>query len=200
MKSQSSLITLFAFLIGIVAMACHKSNDLPPYTGPLPIDYTVLPPATQEGKNTIGCKINGKVWVPRVPFGAVTYTDITLFVGEQNNYGAGNCVFNLVDIDEGIEDWFAILFGPNYFKPIEYHCTPPPYVENYCVAKLSRLGQYYDLDYSIDNNSNQFVITKIDTVQNFISGTFKFTFYNVDNKNDSLKITDGRFDLKYYPQ
>lgn len=200
MKSQSSLITLFAFLIGIIALACHKSNDLPPYTGPLPIDYTVLPPATQEGKNTIGCKINGKVWVPRVPFGAVTYTDKSVGFDEKKNLGNGYSVFNLVDIDEGIQDWLNISFDPSHFNPTDYYTSPNPIPKKRFFALLSRLGKYYDMDYTMTNYSNRFTLTKIDTLQNFISGTFEFTLYKDENKKDSLKITEGRFDLKYYPE
>jgi hypothetical protein len=200
MRSQSSLITLFAFLIGIIALACHKGNDLPPYTGPLPIDYTVLPPATQEGKNTIGCKINGKVWVPRVPFGAVTYTDVTAFFSEKSKLGYGNFALNLVDIDEKIQDWMSLGFNPSYFMQQDYHTSPDSTDIKRFFVSMQRLNNYYDIDYSKTNYSNRFTLTKIDTLQNFISGTFEFTLYRDNNKKDSLKITEGRFDLKYYPE
>ncbi len=200
MKSQSSLITLFAFLIGIVALACHKSNDLPPYTGPLPIDYTVLPPATQEGKNTIGCKINGKVWVPRVPFGAVTYTDKSVNFSEKNYQGYGSAEFNLVDIGDGLQDWMTIGFKSSYFMPTEYHTSPDSTDKKTFVVLLRRLGEYYKLDKSRAIYNNKFVLTNVDTLNNFISGTFEFTLYKDESKKDSLKITEGRFDLKYYPE
>ncbi len=200
MKSKSSLITLFAFLIGIIALACHKSNDLPPYTGPLPIDYTVLPPATQEGKNTIGCKINGKVWVPRVPFGAVTYTDVTAFFSEKNNTGGGTFELNLVDLDEKIEDWVTVGFKPSYFRTTEYHTSPDSTDTETFTVLMTRLGKYYVVNKSSANYNNRFVLTKMDTLKNFYSGTFEFTLFSKTNINDSLKITEGRFDLKYYPQ
>jgi hypothetical protein len=197
MKSPSTRITLFAFLIGIVALTCHKSNDLAPYAGPLPIDYTVLPPATQEGKNTIGCKVNGKVWVPRAALGAIFYNDVRVMFSEKGKDEFSSIELNLVDIDEKIQDWMLFEFRPIYLKPMDYHTSSDTSdTKRFCVS-MHRSGDRYNIDYSKTNYSNQFSITKIDTINNFFSGTFKFTVYNKDNPEDSLKITEGRFDLKY---
>jgi hypothetical protein len=43
----------------LVFISCNKD----PYSD---TDNLVLPPITMEGKNTFGCEINGKVWVPFV--------------------------------------------------------------------------------------------------------------------------------------
>jgi len=43
--------------------------------------------------------------------------------------------------------------------------------------------------------SGAFNITKLDTVNNIMSGIFSFTLY--DNSGDSVIVTDGRFDLTY---
>ena len=54
MKNIYSLFTIpFVFLF---CTSCKKTS--PP---------TVLPPITQNGANTFGCKINGQVWVPYYP-------------------------------------------------------------------------------------------------------------------------------------
>ncbi len=199
MKSPSILFTFFAFLTGIIVLACHKS-DLPPYTGPLPIDYTVLPPATQEGKNTIGCKVNGKVWVPREALGALFYNDIRVMFSEKGKDEYSSIELNLVDIDEKIQDWMLFEFRPIYLQPMDYHTSSDTSdAKRFCVS-MHRSGDPYNIDYSKTNYANQFSVTKVDTIHNFFSGTFKFTVYNKDNPKDSLKITDGRFDLKYFQQ
>lgn len=74
--------------------------------------------------------------------------------------------------------------------------TPTSDAKRFCVS-MHRSGDPYNIDYSKTNYANQFSVTKVDTIHNFFSGTFKFTVYNKDNPKDSLKITDGRFDLKY---
>ena len=48
---------------------------------------------------------------------------------------------------------------------------------------------------SISTDKNV-TITRFDTLNRIISGTFKATLYNSIRK-DSLKITEGRFDFKF---
>ncbi len=60
---------------------------------------------------------------------------------------------------------------------------------------------YYPTDNKVDTG-NQLNITKLDTVNNILSGTFKFKLYRgandkITNRADSLVITDGRFDIRY---
>ena len=43
--------------------------------------------------------------------------------------------------------------------------------------------------------SNNVIITKLDTVNKILSGTFQATLYR--SLTDSIKITEGRFDLKF---
>ena len=38
-------------------------------------------------------------------------------------------------------------------------------------------------------------VTKLDTVNNIMAGTFSFTLY--DSNNDSVVVSDGRFDLTF---
>jgi len=42
-------------------------------------------------------------------------------------------------------------------------------------------------------------ILRLDTSQNIIAGKFSSLLF-ADAGNDTLVLTDGRFDLKYYPQ
>ena len=54
-KIKNSLLCLAYLGIVILSASCKKNNNLD----------DGLPPLTFEGKNTIGCKINGVPWVPK---------------------------------------------------------------------------------------------------------------------------------------
>ena len=43
-------------------------------------------------------------------------------------------------------------------------------------------------------------ISKFDTLNKIFSGNFFGKLYNTNNLNDSISITEGRFDIKYYVQ
>ncbi|MEI6408648.1 MAG: hypothetical protein WCR52_04660 [Bacteroidota bacterium] len=192
---------LFPLVFTLLSLfSCRKEDNTPGIHPAPPTDYTVLPPATQEGKNTFGCKVNGKVWVPRVPWGAVTYTDLFFGLDESGGTGYGHGVCNLVDLDEKIEDWLSIGFGPSHFLTGDYCSAPDDSIEPRFSILMRRIHDYYEMNESKIDCTNRFTLTKIDTVKNFISGTFEFTLYNSQNPSDSLKITEGRFDLLYYPE
>src|ERR1700730_7257280 len=56
MKKIVHKLILVCLLILVCGAKCKKS--MPSLT---------LPPITQEGKNTFGCKINGQIWIPYFP-------------------------------------------------------------------------------------------------------------------------------------
>ncbi|MFM6953623.1 MAG: hypothetical protein ACKOWL_01400, partial [Sphingobacteriaceae bacterium] len=68
MKSQQKLrktMQYFALIIFTLnsGMLCFKKKD--------------MPPATQTGANTFGCYVNGKIYIPQVPFILVTLSPPT---------------------------------------------------------------------------------------------------------------------------
>ena len=53
--------------------------------------------------------------------------------------------------------------------------------------------------YIIDTLKPQyFEITKLDTIQNIISGVFDLKMKRISDSNDTIQITNGRFDGKYW--
>jgi hypothetical protein len=48
-----------------------------------------------------------------------------------------------------------------------------------------------------DSLFNKVNINFIDSESNIFSGQFQFKLYNEANPNDTIRITDGRFDLHY---
>jgi hypothetical protein len=47
------------------------------------------------------------------------------------------------------------------------------------------------------NPNNFMTILKLDTVNNIISGTFQFDAINENDDTDTIKIREGRFDVKF---
>lgn len=187
-------ITLSLLLLAVTLLSSCHPEPLPQNPPFVPIDYTVLPPATQEGKNTFGCLVNGEVWVPRVPLFALTYRDKEATVWEKDSSGTGLVVTNLVDIEKGADDWFVFSFGKTAFK-----------AKTLCGHEIfanfrTQGSKYYRSDLR-ETQTNCVIVSKIDSVRNIISGTFNLTLYHDStNLNDKIEITEGRFDLLYIPQ
>lgn len=72
-------------------------------------------------------------------------------------------------------------------------------VGSYFTIRFVRDSVTYNPLYPINNASNAINITKIDTVNQIISGTFKFTLYGPYGpaNGDSVVVTDGRFDVTF---
>ena len=163
--------------LGIVS--CKKS-----------VPSNVLPPSTQEGKNTVGFKVNGKVWTP--------YSKCSF---SQNPCGA-------IDLEYNLPNTPKYSFGFNLSRTSDPNSSFR--VGTFTSSTISTIGNKYDsvdviyTDYSngniIDytksyNPKGNFTITKIDFNNQIISGTFECTLYSA---TDSVVITEGRFDCKFY--
>lgn len=194
MKKAALLLVLTVTLL----CACRQ-EPLPQDPPFVPIDYTVLPPATQEGKNTFGCLVNGEVWVPHVTVLSWTLYDKAFSFDESKGlgYGHGDCTI----ANDSTYQVMALAFGISHYLPIEYNTTSDSTYNNaFTVWFKDTNSKWYYPDETMTLKSNWFTLSKIDTTRNFISGTFEFTLYNTQNKNDSIVVTDGRFDILYYPQ
>jgi hypothetical protein len=176
-------------------MACKK-DPLPPYTGPQPIDYTVLPPATQTGAGTFGCLVDGDVWVPRVELFVPTYDKLFNFF-EYSNGGGGLSAKILTSTQN---DYLSLSFSPNNFM-LSKHLPTSDSLYPYRVWLWFRFGDsgdYFEPIYEQPDSSNFFKVTYLDTSKNIISGEFNFTLYN--QVGNEIRLTNGRFDMKYNPQ
>lgn len=152
-----------------------------------------LPEATQEGKNTMGMKINGKVWTPYYACGFYS-----------NPCGAVEFSYNQYPTT-------PYYFNGSFTRDINKDFTSLT-ITSLPGATISTLGDKYDsLNVSFTNYSTpnvpwidytksykpkgNFTVTKIDSINKILSGTFSFTLYG---SGDSVVITDGRFDYKFY--
>jgi hypothetical protein len=174
------VITLLLFMV----CSCHwpSINPGPQPAQPKPKPDT-LPPATQEGKNTFGCLVNGKVWLPG---GSVNCLEAQYYHG-----------MFMVGSSKQVKDRIQSINWA--YKPIY---GPGTYYFKYTIAGSPGAGF---IDYSDTTNWKStdkdslytyVTVTRLDSIKRIISGTFRLRF--TPPGNDTLDITNGRFDMKYF--
>ncbi len=193
-KDISSLFLATLLAAGLCFPACRKAPPDPEPEPPHVPYWDTLPAITQTGANTFGCLVDGKVWVPRKEI-LVPWYVLAASLNELD--GTGSCVIDCSIITPTQDDYLIMNFGPTYFSP------------STCYGKRALLPKSnfnfttsHDT-YSIDPKDsliNWVKVSMVDTDRNIISGTFQFTMYKDQLPHKTLKITEGRFDLKYHPQ
>jgi hypothetical protein len=164
----------------ILTTCCSSCELLFPKTEPK-TELEKLPPITQEGKNTFGCLVNGKAFVVTNSYNQVAIYEIGML-----QFGAS---IDDGDLDESI-----------------YMVVGDPLVENevysFIDARHNAEYQYRNTDniciYEFENTYNgKLSFSKIDRNNYIISGTFEFS--TVIRGCDTIRITEGRFDMQYNP-
>ena len=194
-----------------VLFSCKKD----PVTPTPPVDnidlhkYPGLPDATQSGLNTMGCLINGKPWV----------ADVDGFVLKESQKPV-YCTYG--ELRPKIASYDSLLFSTLFNQSLNWREDKARYEIqnsfNLQLKPIKKVGTYelkdmyqnkfeYWFDqidepikiYEIDTAKPQyFEITKLDTIQNIISGVFDLKMKRISDSNDTIQITNGRFDGKYW--
>jgi hypothetical protein len=195
-------LKLAAFIL--LTMGSNGDGCEPCINRKIPNGY--LPDATQRGLNTIGCMIDTKTALP----------------GPTENCGGRG---RDGDFDRCVYARFStrtreLSFGfgaeedcERRFQRIDIYVKLPILTAGvYALAKNRGSGGYYGLpdavvlsaqkgdDFDTGFGSGGAVeITRIDSVQQIVSGTFSFVAYGIPNNGvrDSVLVRGGRFDLKY---
>ena len=181
MKS-TKLIHIFTLLILAILLSsssCEKLNPEPSEPEP-----PQLPAATTSGKQTFGCKINGEVFVPNGNFNypglptAAYYTSTGLF---------GFNSKNLKDFDNWI--YIHIYIYNDLYQEGYYFLDNS--IANFSLEIYGEQLSGYKID---TTKPRQIQITRFDLDNTIISGEFEFTCVN-NALQDTIKVTEGRFDL-----
>lgn len=172
------------FIIGVFTCFCFAKceKDKPDSNG--------LPPATQDGRNTLGFMLNGQPWTPQ-GFNGTANLSIDF------DPGVNNGVFS-ISAYRIITSTNREYFGIGVNDSINY-ITPP---KTYQLGSNSLFGVYFSnnnctYDY-FDNSITKtglLTITKLDRTNRIISGTFNATLSK--SGCTTIQITDGRFDMKF---
>ena len=178
MKKLLPLLVIVATCVSIQFSGCKKEHE------------DSLPAATQVGANTFGCKINGKVYVPKgssgtgapnpkiqydIGLNAIPYFNIDARKYE-NASSVGDLFIAFGNVNrEGLYSYptdFNLLFGWEKF-------------ENCGITVFD----------STINKTGSGTITRLDISNRIVSGTFNFKYKT--SQCDTIYITDGRFDMKF---
>jgi hypothetical protein len=172
-------ITTLLLLLGTIASL--ESCDLFEKNSKPKTELEKLPPATQEGKNTFGCLVDGKAWVTRSSIDASAF------------YQEGVLSITATLINKVFNQGIIIGLFEDNLETKEY--------------LLSEYPQMFGLVEDIRNNCDyvtsisyegKLVITHFDQINFIISGTLEFEAYS-DDCDKIIKVTHGRFDLNYAP-
>jgi len=176
---MKNLITGLLILTVFCFAECKKNKP----------DSNGLPAATQEGKNTLGFLLNGQLWKPQ---GFRGTGNLSIDFDPNFNQGGFNIVaYNFVP---AISEQFIIGI-----KDSLNSITAPA---NFSLTNSSLLGiAYANRNSSFISNeasttvSGNLILTNLDRTNRIICGTFTATL----NKTGcaEIKITDGRFDMKF---
>ena len=143
-----------------------------------PIDQ--LPPLTMEGKNTFGCLVNGKAFVPRLSTSTVgIYQGGSLQVGGNIEDAERDQNISIILEDIPIAE-ATYQLTKDFSRSAEFSETA---ISPWC------LYEYDDLVEGVVN----IVFFRQDP--DIVAGTFEFVTVNDDC--DTIRITDGRFDIDF---
>lgn len=187
MKQVLLFITLLT--LGLL-VSCHKSE--PEEQCP-----DGLPCATQEGTNTFGCYIDGKPWVAYVaPY--ILDPSARKIDANYDESGFGHDYYNQLNITASHYDSTSNGFMALHIRPISTTgiITPSKFTAQANIGYLNppKISWAFQMDTFIEYKMN---ITRFDVSNNIISGEFSFKGVN---GNDTIRVTDGRFDVKYNPE
>jgi len=151
-----------------------------------------LPPATQKKKNTFGCLINGKAWTPK----GHLFSQPSLFIIVDPTFNGGDIDLRTYRTAESYYESFSIGGVPiNSIGTTEISSVSNTRV-NYAV--ISQTDVTCDMYQDAALFRKGFIsITRYDLVNNIISGKFEVTIFKPNSGCDTIKITNGRFDLKF---
>lgn len=172
------LLTLI--ITGILAINSCKKD---------PTKNAVLPEATQEGKNTVGFILNNEVWVP---------------------YGTCKTQCNKILARYGLpsaeEFGIDFQFGRERSGKVSALTISSTLMGNITSTgnKIDSIGVNFQGensfgnmdDYSRLQQGSKFIITKLDKVNQIISGEFEFILNEDSGSGKQIILKNGRFDLK----
>ena len=163
-------ILILLLIVTIATGACKKEK---------------LTKETQIGANTFSCKINGKVYKVKPDFLSETLTGgIYLRSTQKYELSLEGVMFN------GEKSDYTISLGIPEFASAGFFDLRD---NNICYIYTNVNGNQYTSKISKEGYIN---IKYIDYSNRICAGTFEFVGVNINNPNDKIYVTEGRFDVK----
>ena len=172
-------LVVIAVFISLLT-GCIK-YELPKFEYPEP----TMPEITQEGKNTFGFYLNGEEWLTRFNF-----LSAVVPLGFNYDKGRFNLFANRINSKTNTDQSIIItiqdsVFTEGKYKLFQYDKSGAEFRDGVDSCSYTTSTQY----------GGEITITKLDTSNKIVAGTFYMTLVN--DKCETLHITDGRFDFKY---
>jgi hypothetical protein len=144
-----------------------------------------LPQFTRDGKNTMGCYVNGEMFIADYYHtGWGTGYSIEATLSPENELS----IYSL-DLDMNKSE---IELNVIYKDSLGTYKLEDPIIGN--TTSFVDFSFFGGKQFWVDkNNPGKLTITRI--TDEFVSGTFKFT--GVSQEGDTVRITDGRFDVRF---
>jgi hypothetical protein len=178
---ENSLLIISKLLLVITSL-CVQSCDLFKGSDPKPkTELEKLPPITQEGKNTFGCLVNGKAFV-------VTNTLHMSAIYQGGGFSLSGGIY----IDKKLSD-IQIFVGEIMELNKSYSLINDSNKTGKFYSELKDCWFTSTADYI-----GKLTILSFDQTNFTISGTFEFEAFSEDCQ-ESISITNGRFDMQYIP-
>ena len=163
---------LLALLVCSLSMACKK--------------VSMPPKPTQTGANTIYAKVNGKPWQKAACWSCIggsglrrNYDDRTYFNITGENPKDGNSTITIVI--------------PNLKIMGQYELS----AQSLNYARFNRYNPETQRFYTSVTNKGKVTITKLDMTNKILSGTFEFSAEDENNPANTIKVSDGWFDITF---
>ena len=176
-------LPILALCCLLLNISCKKNSDYPK-------DKNGLPSATQSGKETLGFMLDDEPWIPDGNINAPT-------LSPSYDPGYNNGVMSITAhriLSNSIDQYFGmgITGDLNFVKtPITYSLNHTGLLNVVFRKDFVNLQSTDDTTYC----SGSLTLIKFDKTNSIASGTFNFTL--ASPSIDTIRITDGRFDVKF---
>jgi hypothetical protein len=152
-----------------------------------------LPAETQEGKNTFGCLVNGKVWIPY--FGGTDIYNTQATKATFDPFNEGQFSIRASQKNDYNNKLHLLIIGtPINGKTYNFNKTANFQIGDIIMGVSSYNNcSYVSPDLTYFTGKSQ--IKKFDLQSRVIAGTFECTLKT--SSCDTIKITQGRFDMTF---
>ena len=177
MSSSKILIGCLSLLL---LAACNKEVD-------------ELPPPTETGSNTFGATIDGQFWVP-AKFGILPADDLL-----QARYNSPGSILikakNFASSPSESEFEIQVVGVTGTGTYLLNTDVSRPSAHSYAYFVKRRFTPINEWQTSA-THTGSVTITKLDSVNKIVAGTFQFSALDIYHGTVPLTVTDGRFDIK----
>jgi hypothetical protein len=184
---KNTFILTLVIIISSIIISCSscKKNIDPQVDNPYG-----LPNATQEGKNTLGFLLNGQPWTPKGQLG--TSANLTFYYDATFSAGVFNIgAYRILDNQGSMEKINIFADTIQNAQRISFPTKK--------LGLIFRNATNTNCDFLTAESTTKVTgfidIKKLDKVAHIFSGEFEFTLTKTNC--DTVKITQGRFDLKF---